>query len=66
MPLHRRNDLLHTDAFPTRPTRGRRILRLFHNIHPSRMRDRILGAPFSRIVEEFAPAGCHSRSPTES
>jgi hypothetical protein len=55
-PLHRRNDLLHTDAFPTRPTRGRRILRFFHNIHPSRTRDWMLGAPFSRIVEEFAPA----------
>jgi hypothetical protein len=55
MPLHRRNDLLHTDAFPTRPTRGRRILRFFHNIHPSRTRDWVLGEPFSCIVREFAP-----------
>jgi hypothetical protein len=56
LPLRRRNDLLHTDAFPTRPTRGRRILRYFHNIHPSRTRDWMLGAPFSRIVGDFAPA----------
>ncbi len=33
--LHKRNDLLHVDAFPTRPTRGARILRVFTNINPS-------------------------------
>ncbi len=51
----RRNDLLHTDAFPTRPTRGARILRFFHNIHPSRTRDWVLGEPFARVVGEFVP-----------
>lgn len=30
-----RNDLLHIDNFPTRPTHGRRILRLFLNVHPT-------------------------------
>ncbi len=35
LPLRRRNDLLHTDAFPTRPTRGARILRFFNNINPA-------------------------------
>jgi hypothetical protein len=54
-PLRRRNDLLHTDAFPTRPTRGRRILRFFHNIHPTRTRDWLVGEPFSGIVGEFLP-----------
>ena len=29
--LKSRNDLLHTDAFPTRPTNGNRILRIFTN-----------------------------------
>jgi len=33
--LTARNDLLHVDAFPSRPTRGRRILRLFVNINPT-------------------------------
>jgi 3-deoxy-D-manno-oct-2-ulosonic acid (Kdo) hydroxylase len=33
--LTARNDLLHIDNFPTRPARGRRILRLFVNINPS-------------------------------
>jgi hypothetical protein len=51
----KRNDLLHTDAFPTRPTRGARILRFFHNIHPTRTRDWVLGEPFARVVGEFVP-----------
>ncbi|MGH9466884.1 MAG: Kdo hydroxylase family protein [Terriglobales bacterium] len=25
--VHARNDLMHVDSFPTRPSRGRRILR---------------------------------------
>ena len=53
--LRRRNDLLHTDAFPTRPTRGRRILRFFHNIHPVRTRDWVVGEAFPKVVREFAP-----------
>ena len=56
LPVRRRNDLLHTDAFPTRPTHGWRILRFFHNIHPSRTRDWVVGEPFGRVVGAFAPA----------
>ena len=56
LPLRRRNDLLHTDAFPTRPTRGARILRFFHNIHPNRTRDWVLSEPFAKFVGRFAPA----------
>lgn len=56
LPLRRRNDLLHTDAFPTRPTGGRRILRFFHNIHPTRTRDWVVGKPFGKVVNKFAPA----------
>lgn len=55
LPLHRRHDLLHTDAVPTRPTHGARILRLFSNIHPTRTRDWITGDPFGVIVGNFAP-----------
>ncbi|KAA6460231.1 hypothetical protein DYQ86_14400 [Acidobacteria bacterium AB60] len=53
--LRRRNDLLHTDAFPTRPTHGWRILRFFHNIHPTRTRDWIIGEPFPRVIGSFVP-----------
>lgn len=56
LPVRRRNDLLHTDAFPTRPTRGWRILRFFHNIHPTRTRDWVVGEPFPRVVGNFTPA----------
>jgi len=55
LPVRRRNDLLHTDAFPTRPTRGWRILRFFHNIHPTRTRDWVIGEPFARVVGAFTP-----------
>ena len=51
LPLRHRNDLLHTDAFPTRPTRGWRILRFFHNIHPSCTRDWIVSEAFSQTVQ---------------
>jgi hypothetical protein len=61
--LRRRNDLLHTDAFPTRPTRGARILRFFHNIHPSRTRDWVVGEPFVRLVGQFTPSHIPLPSP---
>lgn len=62
--LRRRNDLLHTDAFPTRPTHGARILRFFNNIHPTRTRDWIVGDPFEKMVGEFAPAQIAPRPDT--
>lgn len=55
LPLRRRNDLMHTDAFPTRPTHGARILRFFNNLHPTRTRDWITGEPFGALVPQFAP-----------
>lgn len=56
LPRRRRNDLLHTDAFPTRPTHGARILRFFNNIHPTRTRDWVVGDPFAQTVRQFSPA----------
>lgn len=55
LPQRRRNDLLHTDAFPTRPTHGARILRFFNNIHPDRTRDWIVSDPFATTVRQFVP-----------
>jgi hypothetical protein len=55
LPLRRRNDLLHTDAFPTRPTRGARILRFFNNINPEKTRNWVVTDPFSKLVSQFAP-----------
>jgi 3-deoxy-D-manno-oct-2-ulosonic acid (Kdo) hydroxylase len=51
LPLHQRNDLLHVDAFPSRPTQGGRILRVFANINPTTGRVWNVGEPF----HEFLP-----------
>jgi hypothetical protein len=51
--LKARNDLLHVDAFPSRPTQGRRILRLFVNINPSEPRVWVTSDPFARLLERF-------------
>lgn len=54
LPLKKRNDLLHVDAFPTRPTHGARILRVFTNINPSESRRWLTGEPFHVIAPRFA------------
>lgn len=54
LPLHKRNDLLHVDAFPSRPTRGSRILRCFTNINPSQSRVWATSEGFETLAERFA------------
>jgi hypothetical protein len=54
LPVKKRNDLLHTDAFPTRPTRGDLILRLFTNIHPEKSRVWLTGDPFALLAPQYA------------
>src|SRR5258708_37836227 len=58
--LHKRNDLLHTDAFPSRPTNGDRILRFFTNINPSQPRKWMTTTPFDALAAQFAgkSGGC--------
>jgi hypothetical protein len=51
-----RNDLLHVDAFPSRPTNGARILRVFANINPREPRVWITSDPFARILERYGHA----------
>jgi hypothetical protein len=48
-----RNDLMHVDAFPTRPTHGNRILRFFTNISgpPARVD---FGGTFDGLAERWA------------
>jgi len=47
---------LHVDAFPTRPMRGRRILRLFTNIAPDGVaRQWRVGEPFADFAAQFLP-----------
>jgi hypothetical protein len=47
---------LHVDAFPTRPMRGRRILRLFTNINPNgKPRLWHVGEPFEDMASKILP-----------
>lgn len=53
-----RNDdtRLHVDAFPSRPTRGVRILRVFSNVNPRGLpRTWRIGEPFADVARRFLP-----------
>jgi hypothetical protein len=51
--LHARNDLLHIDAFPSRPSGGARILRLFANINPVDARVWVTAETFPQLLKRF-------------
>ncbi len=48
-----RNDLLHTDAFPSRPVHGQRILRFFININPNENRQWVTADHFEELMQKF-------------
>ena len=52
--LHKRNDLLHVDAFRLRPTRGGRILRVFTNLHATKPRVWYAIDDFGYVAEKYA------------
>jgi len=53
----KRNDRMHVDAFPTRPTRGDRILRFFTNVNPAEPRHWKTGTEvFPALAERYARA----------
>lgn len=55
LPLEKKNDLMHVDAFPTRPTRGARIFRFFTNVNPEQPRRWKTGADvFPALAEKYA------------
>jgi hypothetical protein len=53
LPWKKRNDLLHVDAFPTRPTRGDLILRVFTNVNPKKARVWLTSEPFAWIAQRY-------------
>jgi hypothetical protein len=55
--LHARNDLLHFDSFPTRPTNGARILRFFVNLNPVESRVWFTSQTFEAFGPRFARDG---------
>jgi hypothetical protein len=54
LPLTKRNDLLHVDAFPTRPVFGDLILRCFTNVNPTEPRQWLTSDPFAALAEREA------------
>jgi hypothetical protein len=56
LPVHKRNDLLHVDAFPSRPTRGGRILRVFTNLNTTRPRVWTTTESFDALALQYAKA----------
>lgn len=51
--LTARNDLLHIDAFPSRPSNGQRILRLFTNINLTEPRVWITSDSFPKLLQKY-------------
>ena len=66
LPLTKRNDLAHVDAFPTRPTNGGRILRVFTNINPTAPRIWEVIRPFEKVAQRLAPGAGLSRFAKEA
>src|SRR5438132_3651583 len=63
--LTARNDLLHVDAFPSRPTNGWRILRVFANVNLTEPRIWITSDPFAKLLERYgSDAGLPGRTST--
>ncbi len=54
LPVKKRNDLLHVDAFPTRPTGGDLILRVFTNINATQSRVWLTSDPFEMLAHRYA------------
>jgi hypothetical protein len=54
LPTNKRNDLMHTDAFPSRPVHGNLILRIFTNIHLTKPRVWVTSDPFPKVAERYA------------
>lgn len=46
---------LHVDAFPSRPSRGERILRVFTNVNPAEDRVWRVGEPFEAMAKTLLP-----------
>jgi len=66
LPLHKRNDLLHVDAFPSRPTRGGRILRVFTNLNPTKPRIWQTTEDFETLARRYAEDAGLSRIAEDS
>lgn len=51
--LRSRNDLIHVDSFPSRPSHGDRLLRIFSNINPTRPRVWVTSDNFEQLAWQY-------------
>jgi len=51
-----RNDLLHIDSFPTRPSHGCRLLRVWVNVNAIEPRVWVTSETFPRLLERYGPS----------
>jgi hypothetical protein len=67
LPLRARNDLCHVDSFPTRPSGGDRLLRVFTNVNATAPRVWLCGGTFDELAGRFAsPSGLLDRARRDS
>jgi hypothetical protein len=52
--LRSRNDLIHIDSFPSRPSHGDRLLRIFTNVNPERSRIWVTSDNFEELAWQYA------------
>src|SRR5215212_2061575 len=52
--LRSRNDLIHIDSFPSRPSHGDRLLRIFTNVNPDRSRIWVTSDNFEQLAWQYA------------
>jgi hypothetical protein len=60
-----RNDLIHVDSFPSRPSHGDRLLRIFTNIHPDRPRVWVTSDNFETLARVYGPRAGFPARPTD-
>jgi hypothetical protein len=48
-----RNDLIHVDSFPSRPSHGDKLLRIFSNINPTSPRVWVTSDPFEKLAWQY-------------
>ncbi|MDR3634771.1 MAG: Kdo hydroxylase family protein [Isosphaeraceae bacterium] len=59
-----RNDLIHVDSFPSRPSHGDRLLRIFTNINPERPRIWVTSDSFETLAWQYAGKARLPRRPS--
>ena len=62
--LRSRNDLIHVDSFPSRPSHGDRLLRIFTNINPMRPRVWVTSDSFEQLAWQYAAKAGLPHPPT--